>query len=286
MTFEELLSKEMLAIERFVKYRISNPHDAEDVLQEVCLAAFRGFDGLKDPDLFKAWIVGIARHKCNDYFRAKAKSLEIPIDALNDSAYFYGPLGATVSSAVSETLELLGDREKQILYLCYFKELPQDRIAEKLGIPLGTVKSRLHYAKQKFKDNYPYNPDPKGEKAMIKFPETMPEYSITKSDEKPFEVQHRELPGMFIIPAENEKISFAMFDFPKRNYSGQYNLKVIGKINIHGIEGVEIKSHYKEKKHTEDRLIFAQLTETHCRYLGGESVKNGCRKIVTFLDEE
>lgn len=91
----------------------------------------------------------------------------MPIDALDDSAYFYGPLGATISSAVSEALELLGDREKQILYLCYFKELPQDRIAEELGIPLGTVKSRLHYAKQKFKENYPHNPDQKGEKAMI-----------------------------------------------------------------------------------------------------------------------
>ncbi|MBQ3708476.1 MAG: RNA polymerase sigma factor [Clostridia bacterium] len=284
--FEELLAKEMPALERFVRYRIGNPHDADDVLQEVCLAAFRGFDGLHDKSLFQSWLLGIARHKCSDYFREKARKLEIPIEELNDSVLLVAARGITPASVVRETLALLGDKEKQILYLSYFRELPQDQIAKRLGIPLGTVKSRLHYAKEKFKEKYPYNREPKGEKPMKRFPEIMPEYTIQAQNEAPFAVSHRELPGMFIVPAENETASFAMYDFPWKKLSGQYDLKVIGRIVIHGIEGVEIVSRYQEDQVTEEQRIYAQLTETRCRYLGGESIVNGCRKIVTFLDGE
>ena len=282
--FEELLRKNMPVLERFVRFRIGNAHDADDVLQETCIAAFKNFDGLKDESLFKPWLLGIARHKCNDYFREKAKCLEIPIDELHESALSYGAHGVTTASVVRETLDLLGDKDKQILYLYYFKELPQDEIGKRLGMPLGTVKSRLHNAKQRFKEKYPYKP--KGENTMKQLPEIMPEYRITKSEDKPFETIHRELPGMFIIPAENEKIVFGMYDLPDRKLSGQYELKVTGKVNIHGIEGVEIKSHYQENGVDEERVIFAQLTDTNCRYLGGESISSGCRKIVTFLDEE
>lgn len=284
--FEELLGRQMPVLERFVKYRIGNQHDADDILQEVCMAAFKSFEGLKQKNKFKSWLLGIARHKCNDYFRDKAKYLQISIEDLKESVFTHGPHGATVSSVVRETLELLGDKEKQILYLYYFKELPQDQIATRLGLPIGTVKSRLHYAKQRFKDKYPYKPNLKGEITMKEFPEYMPDYTIEAQSKAPFEVIHRELPGMFIIPAENEAVSFVMYDFPGRKRTARYDLKVTGKVNIHGMEGVEIRSCCQEEKEKKENVIFAQLTDTHCRYLGGENVVDGCRKIITFLDEE
>ena len=152
--FDRLLQKEMPVLERFVRFRIGNLHDADDVLQETCIAAFKGFGRLKDESLFKPWLLGIARNKCNDYFREKAKSLEIPIDELRGTALSYGVRGVTTVSTVWETLDLLGDKDKRILYLYYFKELPQDEIAKRLSLPLGTVKSRLYNAKQLFKEKY------------------------------------------------------------------------------------------------------------------------------------
>ena len=156
--FDRLLQDEMPVLERFVRFRIGNLHDADDVLQETYIAAFNGFGGLKDESLFKPWLLGIARHKCNDYFREKAKSLEIPIDELLGTALSYGVRGITTVSAVRETLDLLGGKDKQILYLYYFKELQQEEIAKRLSLPLGTVKSRLYNAKKRFKENYPYKP--------------------------------------------------------------------------------------------------------------------------------
>ena len=71
--FEDLLFCNQLSVERFVKFRIPNVSDAEDILQEVFLTAFKNFGQLKTEASFKAWIIGIARHKCNDYFRGKSK---------------------------------------------------------------------------------------------------------------------------------------------------------------------------------------------------------------------
>lgn len=46
--FEELLQKEASVLERFVRFRIGNAHDADDILQETCIAAYKNYDGLKD----------------------------------------------------------------------------------------------------------------------------------------------------------------------------------------------------------------------------------------------
>ncbi len=60
--FERLLRENKNAVERFVRFRISDLSDAEDVLQEVYLAAYLGFEKLENQDNFKAWIIGIARN--------------------------------------------------------------------------------------------------------------------------------------------------------------------------------------------------------------------------------
>ena len=82
----------------------------------------------------------------------KATQYEIPIDELTEKELSDGRHGVSVVNTVRETLSLLGDKDKQILYLYFWKEMPQSEIAKQLNIPVGTVKSRLHTAKQKFKN--------------------------------------------------------------------------------------------------------------------------------------
>ena len=76
--FERLLEAERVSVERFVRFRMSSKADADDVLQEIFLTAYQKFPQLKNKDSFKAWIISIARNKCNDYFRKKATQYEIP----------------------------------------------------------------------------------------------------------------------------------------------------------------------------------------------------------------
>lgn len=185
----------------------------------------------------------------------------------------------------SETISLLRDKEKQMLYLYFFENLPQDVIAKRLNIPVGTVKSRLHYAKKQFKENYPYHAKTKGEANMKRMPETMPEYTIIKSDLSPFAVKHEELPGMFLIPKIGEKRQFAMYDLPEKKCGGVYCLSVKGKVVLHDVSGVEIESNYIESQRVERKTLFAQLTDTYCRYLGGmHTDSSGTLHLLTFLD--
>lgn len=288
--FEALLNEQEIALQRFVHFKISDWHAAEDVLQETRAAAASGWPNLKNREAFKGWLLGIARNKCADYYRRKAKQLDIPLEALECKAVGSGLYGRSERNAVLETLELLGDTDKRLLYLYYFRQLPQDQIAYRLQIPLGTVKSRLHYARQRFKQRYPY--PPKGEKNMKKMPEYIPDYTITPSNLPPFSVRWEEVMGWFIVPRLGEKCTWAMYDFPERRKTETCEMAVIGRAQVHGLEGVEITSVEADpmecnsaggQKQVERRFV-AQLTDTHCRLLAESHTEDGVRRCFTFLD--
>lgn len=286
--FDRLLADCHNAVERFIKFRLPSVADAEDVMQDVCITAYKKFCQLKNKEAFKPWILSIARNKCNDYFREKAKLLEIPIDEIAESALSYGRHGISEASVVRDTLEVLGDKDKQILYLYYWKELPQADIARLLSIPVGTVKSRLHKAKQNFKDKYPYKPQAmKGACIMKRLPEIMPEYKIVPSDKEPFAVKWEELMGWFLVPKLGEKLSWGMYDMPSRKCGHVYDMEVTGKAMVHGIEGVELtarEASYSDKDEVINRTFVAQLTDTHCRYLATLRNDGDVRNYITFLD--
>lgn len=286
--FEKLLEAERICVERLVRFRLGFRVDADDVLQDVYLTAYQKFSQLKNKESFKAWIISIARNKCNDYFRNKAEEYDIPIEEITEKELSESRYGASVVTTVRETVELLGDKDKQILYLYFWQEMPQAEIAKRLNIPIGTVKSRLYTAKQNFKNKYPYRTEKaKGENNMKKMPEYIPEYKIEASDKAPFSVKWEELMGWFLIPKLGEKLSWGMYDIPSRKCDHVYDLQVTGKAKVHGIEGVEITAReaaYSDKKEVINHTFVAQLTDTHCRYLAALRNDGDVRNYITFLD--
>lgn len=286
--FEELLSAHRAAVERYVRFRLPPEADADDILQEVWLTACQRFGQLKNQNAFKAWVLSIARNKCADYFRRTAGRRQVSLDALEDWELPGSRYGG--ESAVSDTLELLDRRAREILYLRFWEELPQAEIAGRLGVPVGTVKSRLHTAKKQFRSKYPC-PDPirKGEFFMKKLPEYLPEYTLEEQNKTPFPVKWEELPGWFLIPRPGEKLSWGMYDIPSRRCSHIYDMEVTGRAEVHGIQGVELtarESAFSGKEETSERTLVAQLTDTHCRYLASLWTEDGVRRYTTFLDEE
>lgn len=286
--FEALLAAQKISIERFVRFRMPSKADADDVLQDVFLTAYRKLPQLKNPSAFRPWLVSIARSKCADYFRKKATQYEIPIDTLTERELCASRHGVSLTNAVRETLSLLGDRDKHILYLYFWKEMPQADIARLLNIPIGTVKSRLHTAKQNFKKQYScavYTP--KGECSMKKMPERMPEYVIIPSAEAPFDVKWEELMGWFLVPKLGERLSWGMYDMPSRRCDRLFDMRVTGKAKVHGIEGIELtarESACANPNDVIDRIFVAQLTDTHCRYLATLRNDGDVRNYITFLD--
>lgn len=291
--FERLLTEYRRPVERYVHIRISSHADAEDVLQEIYLTACRRFSALRDHQAFLAWILAIARSKCLDYFRAKARQMELPVEIKEEILPMRTRHGRAPVSAVRETLSSMADREKRILYLCYFENLPQADIAKRLNVPLGTVKSRLHAAREKFRSVYPFPPrNLKGEKCMSKLMEKLPVYTIRLSEKEPFEARCGEMPGWMIVPRVGEKLKWGLYEQPGGVRTEWCEMEVTGRAEVHGIEGVEIRA---VQYNTEDyyrtgaidkveRTFIAQLTDTHCRVLAESHIENGVRKCYTFLD--
>ncbi len=290
--FEQAWQDCRSAVERYVRFRISSLHDAEDVLQEVLSAAVKAYPTLRDRAHFKPWLIGIARNKCADFLRRKYRHHEIPLADAERIAVTPSRFALTRDSLVQDTLERLSAQDQQILRLCYWQELPQQEIARRLNIPLGTVKSRLHNARERFRAAFPVKT--KGENAMSTImPTLLPDYTITPSDLPPFECKWEELMGWFIVPRLGEKLSWAMYDFPERLRTEADTLSVVGKAMIHGIEGVEIEvqtydpmvnNQTGDDDHYVQRSFIAQLTDTHCRILAETHTQGGVKRTYTYLD--
>ena len=298
--FETLWQAHKPAIQRFVYFKMPAKQDGDDILQEIALAAFKSISALTNPAVFKPWVLKIAVNKCNDFYRRLAKHESIPIDEITENVLSKNLAGISIESkvkeAVHDTLAELGNNDKQILYLYYFKAMPQAEIAQILNIPLGTVKSRLHTAKRNFKQAYPFAPPQKqGEITMKKqLPEIMPQYKITASSGTPFNVKWEENLGWFIVPRLGETCTWAMYDQPSGNRTEVCEMEVIGKAQVHGIEGVEIVAvetnpHIQNQVNGNapvERRFVAQLTDTHSRLLAESHTENGIKKFHTFLDAD
>lgn len=279
-TFESLFLPCQGALERLVRWRISNAADANDVLQDTLLLAYRNRDKLNAADKFKPWLLQIARNQCNEYYRRNARQDEMPL--FEDIAVGLISQSSERSLMVRDILNRLPPASGEVLKLSYFDDLQQTEIAKLLGIPVGTVKSRLHTAKKQFRKAY----QPKGETDMKQLPKILPEYKITPSDKPPFEVVWEEIMGWFAVPRLGEKCSWAIYDIPSRERKEQYSIESIGRAAVHGLEGVELiaKETTAQGRRGTDRSFIAQLTDTHCRILAEAHTANGVKQLYTFLD--
>ena len=293
-SFEELLKPCRVAVERYCKFKLPTAADAEDVLSEVYLTAYCKFSQLGKEESFKPWILSIARRKCADFYRLRAARAEVPLDDISEDILTAVGAGSGIAESVRAVLERLSSIDREVLILFYFDELPQADIARKLGIPLGTVKSRLHTAKERFRANYSYrHREAKGEYIMNRLPEIMPEYRIEKLPLEPFAVKWEETMGWMIIPRVGEKLSWGLYDAPSGKRTEWTEMEAVGKAEVHGIEGVEIvavqhdaSDYYRTGSIAECEWRFIdQLTDTHCRTLAESHVdEDGVRRCHTFLD--
>ena len=298
--FETLLMSSKTAVERWLKARIGNCADAEDMLQETCLAAFRGFASLQNKAFFLPWILGIARRKCADWYRAQDKNRIILMENLPD-----GVESVPDDLLVDETLDSLSEKDRLMLRLFYQERLSQKQISIQLHIPEGTVKSRMNAARSRFRAAYPY--PPKGGIIMAhaekrSLPKNLPAYSITWKEETPFAVECEEMTGWFIIPHLGESLVWGMYDLPSRKLDVSYEMTVIGPASVHGVEGVAIRAKVLPPQPLTDEgdlikdavaastggqeewTFIAQEKDGYTRFLSAEHIEDGIRTLTTFLD--
>ena len=121
---------------------------AEEIVQEVFTRVWRHADSY-DPDRasFRTWLYGIARHAIIDLKRRQAVRPGLAASAEHDEPRVDEAFDrALLSWQVNAALARLTPEHRQVLRLAHFQGLTLREIAERTGIPLGTVKSRTSYA--------------------------------------------------------------------------------------------------------------------------------------------
>lgn len=126
---------------------------AEDALQDVWLDVHRHLPRLADPKAFRAWVYRVARNRAlRDLRRHPLQPLPPDPDALPDPAAgdddAFGPEDA---AAVHRALDRLHPDHREALLLRFVEDMTYEQIAAVTGCAVGTVRSRLYYAKRALK---------------------------------------------------------------------------------------------------------------------------------------
>ena len=126
---------------------LRDPGLAEDATQHALLKVWQDLPQLRDADPFEAWSYRVLLRACYTEGRKQrelgAESRAVPVD----EAFTDRDLGSvTDRDQIERGLRRLSSDHRSIVVLRYFLDLPLDRVAESLGIPVGTASSRLHHA--------------------------------------------------------------------------------------------------------------------------------------------
>jgi len=147
---EELIRTWELRLLYFIRRLVRDEADAWDVLQETWVRVLRGIGSLSEPESLTPWLYRVARNTALSHVR----SSEPPHESLDDHADALagdpvaGPLDFADAEQVHRGLLALSLAHREVLTLFFLEDLSVDEVATVLGVPPGTVKSRLHYAKR------------------------------------------------------------------------------------------------------------------------------------------
>jgi RNA polymerase sigma-70 factor (ECF subfamily) len=131
-------------------------HDEQaslDLVQETFIAAVRHIGGLRDDGKFGSWLFGIVHQKCIQRWRMQSRE-EVLLDEIPESADEFegGPDDLLIRrEQETEFMNLLNQLplpQRSVLLLHFVEDFSLEEIAGIIGTPIGTVKSRLHYAKK------------------------------------------------------------------------------------------------------------------------------------------
>lgn len=120
---------------------------AEDLVQETLLRAWRHPDVLdREPERVRAWLFTVARNLDIDRWRARRSRPEVTADPHTlEEARPDGTDELLQSWLVADALRSLSEDHRAVIVHCYYGGLSVAAAAERVGVPVGTVKSRLHY---------------------------------------------------------------------------------------------------------------------------------------------
>lgn len=145
--FAEIIERYQAPLRYFISHLSSNSEVTEDIFQDTWLTVIRSIYSLKRTEAFPTWLYRIARNKVYQQLRRKKKLSElnekiaVPNDNEDD---VFSPEDAV---KIHRCLKKLRPEHKEVLMLRFLEQMSYHEIAQVINCSLGTVKSRIYYAK-------------------------------------------------------------------------------------------------------------------------------------------
>lgn len=175
--FVLLVERYRTELHQFLARFLGSAAAADDVFQETFLQVHLAGHSFDRDRAFKPWLFTIAANKARDWHRRQKRrsaiSLDAPVGRDADGARLVDLMQADglspdapaqteeLRTEVSSVVNALPAHYREILLLSYFQRMSYNQVAEVLGIPLGTVKSRLHAAVAAFAERWKSAKDPR-----------------------------------------------------------------------------------------------------------------------------
>ena len=165
--FELLLGRHRKSVYNFILRFVGDKETAEDLLQETFMRVIKGADAYKRQAKFTTWLYTIARNLCVDQTRRRKHrrhaSLDAPMDTSDDSGSLMDVIASnemasdrkSVNKELFATMQRaiagLSEEQREVFLMREFLDLPFKQIADVVGVPENTVKSRMRYALEKLR---------------------------------------------------------------------------------------------------------------------------------------
>ncbi len=150
-SFDLLVRRWQRRLWRYARRLTGRDDAAWDVMQETWIAMLRQIRKLSDPAWFAVWAHRIVRNKCADYARRAGRQRNLAEALTQRPRVDEAPSREAPGDTVAEALRQLPPDKQELLTLRYGQDLNIMEIAVILGIPAGTVKSRLHHTREQLR---------------------------------------------------------------------------------------------------------------------------------------
>lgn len=148
-----------ISLKQFIRARVSDEQDSEDILQEVFIKIHNHLPNLKEEEKLHSWVYQITRNTIIDFYRSQAKSQAKLLDSDKERLLQNetditdeGNKNEIVAAWLKDLIEQLPEKYKEALIYVELEQHTQKELANKLGISLSGAKSRVQRGREKLKN--------------------------------------------------------------------------------------------------------------------------------------
>ncbi|MBS4539588.1 RNA polymerase sigma factor SigZ [Clostridium sp. D2Q-11] len=142
-----------IPLKRYIKKRVSNEQDCDDILQEIFIKIHNNIESLENDNKIHGWIYKITRNTIIDFYRRNDKnhlSIKLPENLGNFKEEELSN-NAEIASCLKVMVDNLPDIYKEAIILTEFQNMTQKELSEKTGISISGAKSRVQRARKMLK---------------------------------------------------------------------------------------------------------------------------------------